>query len=220
MPRHERVRLGQSRRQRSSGVQLLPHVQHARNIPLLLQTPRVDARDHHSQLGVWKRTVGSNGGNETIIGRKPLSIAEILPIFGLSYFAAFAIALILRSLISSGSLASYQFFFVPLAAIAILCSVAIWLKPRTGYPAAVAMSIVLMAIFFLTKDGNDVITVLSNPTRNYVQFAFYLTAVPQFFSTLIFSLLGLWRTRTPNKEANLSQLRTTLGHWLRARRFS
>ena len=135
--------------------------------------------------------MGSTEAKSTIASRKPLSIVEIVPIFGLSYFAAFAIALILRSLISSGSLASYQFFFVPLAAIAILCAVTIWLKPRTGYAAAVAMSIVLMAIFFLTKDGNDVITVLSNPSRNYVQFVFYLTAVPQFFSTLAFSLLGL-----------------------------
>jgi hypothetical protein len=57
------------------------------------------------------------------------------------------------------------------------------------------MSIVLVAIFFLTRDGNDVITVLSNPARNYVQFAFYITAVPQFFSTLASSLLGLWRSK-------------------------
>jgi hypothetical protein len=57
------------------------------------------------------------------------------------------------------------------------------------------MSIVLMARFFLTQDGNDVITVLSNPGKNYVQFAFYITAVPQFFSTLTYSLLGLWRSR-------------------------
>ena len=141
--------------------------------------------------------MGSTEAKSTIAGRKPLSIVEIAPILGLSYFAAFAVALILRSLIASGSLATYQFFFVPLAAVAILCAVTIWLKPRTGYAAAVAMSIVLMAIFFLTKDGNDVITVLSDPSRNYVQFAFYLTAVPQFFSTLAFSLLGLWRTRTP-----------------------
>ena len=143
--------------------------------------------------------MGSKGANETMVGRKQLSIVEIVPIFGLSYFAAFAIALILRSLVSSGSLASYQFFFVPLAALAFLCAVTIWLKPRTGFAAAVAMSIVLMMIFFFTKDGNDVITVLSNPTRNYVQFAFYLTAVPQFFSTLTFSLLGFWRTRTSNE---------------------
>lgn len=141
--------------------------------------------------------MGSTQAKSTIANGKPLSILTVVPIVGLSYFAAFAIALVLRSLISSGSLASYQFFFIPLAAIAIVCAVTLWLKPRTGYAAAVAMSIVLMAIFFFTKDGNDVITVLSNPTRNYVQFAFYLTAVPQFFSTLAFSLLGLWRTRTP-----------------------
>ena len=142
--------------------------------------------------------MGSKEANKTMVSRKPLSIGEIVPIVGLSYFAVFAVALILRSLISSGSLASYQFFFIPLAAIAILCALTVWWKPRAGFIAATAMSIVLMAIFFLTKDGNDVITVLSNPAKNYVQFAFYLTAVPQFFSTLAFSLLGLWRTRTPN----------------------
>lgn len=153
--------------------------------------------------------MGTTKAKPTIAGRKPLSILTLVPIIGLSYFAVFAVALILRSLIASGSLASYQFFFVPLAAIAILCAVTIWLKPRTGYAAAVAMSIVLMAIFFLTKDGNDVITVLSNPARNYVQFAFYVTAVPQFFSTLAFSLLGLWRARTPNEEGQTVPTRDT-----------
>ena len=128
--------------------------------------------------------------------RKPPSIVSAVPILGLCYFAVFAVGLILRSLISSGSLASYQFFFIPLATIAALGALTVWWKPRAGYVAAVAISIVLMMIFFLTKDGNDVITVLSNPARNYVQFAFYLTAVPQFFSTLGFSLLGLWRTRS------------------------
>ena len=57
------------------------------------------------------------------------------------------------------------------------------------------MSIVLIAIFFLTEDGNDVFSVLSNPGRNYVQFTFYITAVPQFFTTLTFSLIGLLRPR-------------------------
>ena len=127
--------------------------------------------------------------------RKQISIVTVVPILGLSYFACFAIGLVLRSLISGASLASYQLFFIPLATIAILCAGTVWWKPRAGYIAAAAMSIVLTAIFFLTKDGNDVITVLSNPARNYLQFAFYLTAVPQFFSTLGFSLLGLWRTR-------------------------
>ena len=145
--------------------------------------------------------MGTSEAKSTISGRKPLSILTVVPIVGLSYFATFAVALILRSLISSGSLAAYQFFFIPLAAIAIVCAVTVWLKPRTGYAAAVAMSIVLMAIFFFTKDGNDVITVLSNPARNYVQFAFYLTAVPQFFSTLAFSLLGLWGTIAPSEKS-------------------
>lgn len=144
--------------------------------------------------------MGSTKAKSIIAGRRPLSVLTVVPIVGLSYFAVFAVALILRSLISSGSLASYQFFFVPLAAIAILCAVTVWWKPQAGFITAAAFSIVLMAIFFLTKDGNDVITVLSNSARNYLQFAFYLTAVPQFFSTLAFSLVGLWRTRTPNEE--------------------
>lgn len=137
--------------------------------------------------------------------RRPLAIVTVVPILGLSYFAFFAVGLILRSLISTGSLASYQLFFIPLATIAILSSVTIWWKPQTGYVVAAAMSIVLMAIFFLTKDGNDAITVLSNPARNYLQFAFYVTAVPQFFSTLAFSLLGLWRGRTADMTKTFSQ---------------
>lgn len=141
------------------------------------------------------------GANKMIPGRRPLSIVTVVPILGLSYFAFFAVGLILRSLISGASLASYQVFFIPLASLAALCAVTVWWKPRAGYMAAAALSIVLIAIFFLTQDGNDVITVLSNPARNYLQFAFYLTAVPQFFSTLGFSLLGLWRIRsTLNKE--------------------
>ena len=127
--------------------------------------------------------------------RKPIPSVTLVPILGLSYFAFFAVGLILRSLISGASLTSYQIFFIPIATLAALCAVTVWWKPRAGYIVAAAMSIVLIAIFFLTQDGNDVITVLSNPVRNYLQFAFYLTAVPQFFSTLGFSLLGLWRTR-------------------------
>jgi hypothetical protein len=71
-----------------------------------------------------------------------------------------------------------------------------------GYFAAAAMSLILIAIFFLTRDGNDAITVLSNPGRNYVQFAFYLVTVPQFFSTFIFSVFGLRKARsaTPKKS--------------------
>ncbi len=134
------------------------------------------------------------GEGKLIPSRRPLSIAIVVPIVGLSYFACFATGLILRSLISNGSLASYQIFFIPLASLSALCAATVWWRPRVGYVAAAVMSIVLVAIFFLTRDGNDVITVLSNPARNYVQFAFYITAVPQFFSTLAYSLLGLWRS--------------------------
>ena len=144
-----------------------------------------------------------------IPSRKRISVEIIVPALGLSYFASFAIGLIIRTLISSGSLATYQLFFIPLAILSLLSAAMLWWKPRTGYIAAAAMSIVLMAIFFLTKDGNDVVTVLSNPGRNDVQFAFYLTAVPQFFSTLVFSLIGLWRTRsassTPKDRPNPGQ---------------
>jgi hypothetical protein len=138
----------------------------------------------------------SNGaGKKMIPSKRTISAETVIPVVGLSYFACFAVALILRSLISGGSLATYQMFFVPLASLSALCAAMVWWKPRAGYIAAAVMSFVLMAIFFLTGDGNDVVTVLSNPGRNYVQFAFYLTAVPQFFSTLAFSLIGLWRTR-------------------------
>jgi hypothetical protein len=122
------------------------------------------------------------------------SLEVIVPIVGLSYFASFAIGLTLRSAIANGALAQYQLFFIPLAAFSALSALAVWLKPRTGFIAAALMSVALMAIFFLTRDGNDVITVLSNPARNYLQFAFYITAVPQFFTTLASSAIGLWRS--------------------------
>ena len=130
---------------------------------------------------------------ELIPKRNPLSIAMIVPMVGLLYFACFATSLILRSLIAAGSIAQYQFFFIPLASLAIASALLIWWRPKAGYVAAAIMSIVLIAIFFLTRDGNDVVTVLSNPGRNYVQFAFYITAVPQFFSTLAFSIAGILR---------------------------
>ena len=112
---------------------------------------------------------------------------------GLLYFGCFALGLILRSLIAGGSLAQYQFFFIPLASFATACALMIWWRPKAGYVAAAIISSALIAIFFLTRDGNDVVTVLLNPGRNYLQFAFYLTAVPQFFSTLAFSLAGTLR---------------------------
>jgi hypothetical protein len=126
---------------------------------------------------------------------KPIPWGTIVPVFGLFYFASFATGLIVRSLISSGLLASYQIFFIPLASFSALCAATIWWRPRAGYIAAAVISVVLIVIFFLTRDGNDVITVLSNPGRNYLQFAFYVTSVPQFFSTLVYSLLGLWKSR-------------------------
>jgi hypothetical protein len=112
---------------------------------------------------------------------------------GLTYFASFAAALILRSLVAGEPLAQYQLFFIPLAAFSALSAIAIWWKPRAGYVAAAAMSLALIAIFFLTKDGNDVVTVLSNPGRNVTQTVFYATSVPQFFSTLILSVIGMLR---------------------------
>ena len=133
--------------------------------------------------------------NKLIPKRNALSIAMVVPMVGLLYFACFATFLILRSLIEGGSLAQYQFFFIPLASLATLSALLIWWRPRTGYVATAIMSIALIAIFFLTKDGNDVVTVLLNPGRNDVQFTFYITAVPQFFSTLAFSAAGIWRHR-------------------------
>ena len=132
--------------------------------------------------------------------RNPLSIEMAVPMVGLLYFACFATGLILRSLIIGGSLAQYQFFFIPLASLATGSALLIYWRPKTGYASAAVMSIALIAIFFLTRDGNDVVTVLLNPGRNYVQFAFYITAVPQFFSTLAFSLAGILRHDDPSGE--------------------
>jgi hypothetical protein len=127
--------------------------------------------------------------------RKPVSIFGLIPMVGLTYFASFAAALVLRSLIAGGQLAQYQLFFIPLAAFSALSVITIWWKPRAGYVAAAAMSLALIAIFFLTKDGNDVVTVLSNPARNVTQTVFYATSVPQFFTTFIFSVVGLLNLR-------------------------
>ena len=124
----------------------------------------------------------------------------LVPIIGLGYFACFAAGLVLRTVITGSPLAPYQLFFIPLATFSALAAIAVWWRPRAGYVAAATMSVVLAAIFFLTRDGNDAITVLSNPGRNLVQFVFYATAVPQFFSTLIYSLLGLWNLRKVNVE--------------------
>src|SRR4029077_11559560 len=112
---------------------------------------------------------------------------------GLTYFASFAVSLVLRSLIVGEPLAQYQLFFIPLAAFCSLSAIAIWWKPRAGYVAAAAMSLAMIAIFFLTKNGNDVVTVLSNPGRNATQTVFYATSVPQFFSTLVLSVVGTVR---------------------------
>jgi hypothetical protein len=130
-----------------------------------------------------------------MIPTRRFSTQIIVPTIGLSYFASFAVSLILRTIISGGPLAQYQLFFIPLASFSALSALAFWWKPRAGFNAAAAMSTVLILIFFLTGDGNDVITVLSNPGRNYLQFSFYITTVPQFFTTLAYSLNGLWRSR-------------------------
>jgi len=133
--------------------------------------------------------------------KRSVSIVGLIPMIGLTYFASFAAALILRSLVAGEPLAQYQLFFIPLAAFSALAAIAIWQKPRAGYVAAAAMSLALIAIFFLTKDGNDVVTVLSNPGRNVTQTVFYATSVPQFFSTLILSVIGMLRlwSRSPRR---------------------
>ncbi len=132
--------------------------------------------------------------------RSRLATIEVtVPIIGLTYFATFATALIVRALMS-GSVASYLYFFIPLAIASLLCAAAIWYQPHAGYIAAAVMSAILMAIFFLTRDGNDVITILSNPGANTVEFAFYMTAVPTFFSTFICSVLGLNNIRRRTKS--------------------
>jgi len=118
---------------------------------------------------------------------------------GMAYFASFAAALVMRSLVVGAALASYQLFFIPLAVFSALSAIAVWWKPKAGFVAAATMSLVLIAIFFLTKDGNDVVTVLSNPARNAAQTLFYATSVPQFFTTLIFSVVGLLNLRHERK---------------------
>ncbi len=134
--------------------------------------------------------------------KRSVSTVGLIPMVGLAYFASFAAALVLRSLIAGESLASYQLFFIPLSVFSALSTVTIWWKPRVGYVAATTMSLALIAIFFLTKDGNDVVTVLSNPGRNMVQTVFYATSVPQFFTTLIFSAVGLsgFRRKSPRPQ--------------------
>jgi hypothetical protein len=120
------------------------------------------------------------------------SLAVLVPVVGLSYFALFASFLILRG-VASGGLASYQLFFIPLATVCALSAVGIWYKPVVGYIGATTISIALILIFFLTQDGNDVVTVLSHPSRNLLQFVFYLTTAPTFFTTAATSTLGILR---------------------------
>ena len=109
----------------------------------------------------------------------------------MSYFALFASFLVFRGLVSPGGFAQYQLFFIPLATACALSAAGIWYKPVVGYVGAIAISVILVFIFFLTKDGNDVVTVLSNPNRNLLQFIFYLTTVPTFFTTIISSAVGI-----------------------------
>jgi hypothetical protein len=120
---------------------------------------------------------------------KPLTV--LVPVIGLSYFALFASLLVVRGLASPGGFASYQLFFIPLATACALSAVGVWYRPAVGYVGAIAISIILILIFFLTKDGNDVVTVLSNPNRNPLQFVFYLTSVPTFFTTIASSAIGI-----------------------------
>ena len=122
-----------------------------------------------------------------------VSVVGLIPMIGLTYFASFATALVLRSSVSGEPLVQYQLFFIPLAAFSLLSAIMIWLKPWAGYVAAAGMSLALIAIFFLTKDGNDVVTVLSNPGRNVTQTVFYATSVPLFFSTLVLSVVEMLR---------------------------
>lgn len=120
------------------------------------------------------------------------SLKILVPVVGLCYFALFATLLIVRGVVSPGGLALYQLFFIPLATACALSAVGIWYKPMVGYVGAIAISIILILIFFLTKDGNDVVTVLSSsPSRNPVQFFFYLTAVPTFFTNIASSVIGI-----------------------------
>jgi hypothetical protein len=126
-------------------------------------------------------------------GKSMKSLTILVPVVGLCYFALFASFLVLRGLVSPGGLASYQLFFIPLATVCALSALGIWYKPAVGHASAIAISIILILIFFLTKDGNDVVTVLSNPNRNPLQFIFYLTTVPTFFTTIVSSAIGILR---------------------------
>jgi hypothetical protein len=129
------------------------------------------------------------------------SLTVLVPVFGLAYFALFASVLVLRGLVSPGGFASYQLFFIPLATVCALSAVGVWYRPAIGYVGAIAISIILVLIFFLTKDGNDVVTVLSNPNRNPLQFVFYLTSVPTFFTTIASSAIGILQIAMRGRRA-------------------
>jgi hypothetical protein len=129
------------------------------------------------------------------------SLTVLVPVFGLAYFALFASVLVLRGLVSPGGFASYQLFFIPLATVCALSAVGVWYRPAIGYVGAIAISIILILIFFLTKDGNDVVTVLSNPNRNPLQFVFYLTSVPTFFTTIASSAIGILQIAMRGRRA-------------------
>jgi plastocyanin len=122
-----------------------------------------------------------------------------IPVVGLLYFSVFAFALILQSIVAAGALAPYQFFFIPFAVISIIAAIGIWRRPRLGYTVAIPLTAILIIIFFATRDGNDVITVLSNPA-NANEFIFYVTNMPTFFLVLISSILGVCKVWNLSKS--------------------
>ncbi len=127
-------------------------------------------------------------------GPKPLH--SVVPVAGLSYFTTWAIFLILESIVATGSLWSYQIFFLPFVTVSVLAAIGIWRGSKFGYLAAVSVTAVLTVVFFATRDGHDVITVLTNPARNSLEFLFDLTNVPTFFAVFISASIGLrkvWR---------------------------
>lgn len=73
--------------------------------------------------------------------------------------------------------------------MSLLALLAIWRGSRSGYVAAILVDVLLVVVFFTTRDGHDVVTVLLNPPR-IIEFIFDLTNVLMFFAFVSFSALG------------------------------
>jgi plastocyanin len=147
---------------------------------------------------IKEQALANSKGRESTQKPGIRSATTLVPIVGMIYFSIYALAMIIQTVVSTGSLASYQSFFLPFAIISILAAIGIWRNSRFGYIAGMIISAILIIIFFATRDGNDVFTVLSN-SANTKEFVFYITNVPLFFSSFLCSALGLRDARRSSK---------------------